>query len=56
MLARGAPKTDKDGKPMRDKKGKIIYEPYKIKVFNTINFQKVCTLILLPISILRKTS
>ena len=40
MLARGAPKTDKDGKPMRDKKGKIIYEPYKIKVFNTINFQK----------------
>ena len=40
MLARGAPKRDKDGKPIRNKKGKIIYEPYKIKVFNTINFQK----------------
>ena len=25
---------------MRNEKGKIIYEPYKIRVFNTINFQK----------------
>lgn len=40
MLARGTPKLDKDGKPVRNKKGKIVYEPYKIKVFNTINFQK----------------
>ena len=25
---------------MRDKQGKIVYEPYHIKVFNTINFKK----------------
>ena len=30
----------KDGKPLRNKKGKIVYEPYQIKVFNTINFKK----------------
>ena len=40
MLQRGSPKTGKDGKPLRDKKGKIIYEPFRIKVFNTINFKK----------------
>ena len=40
MLQRGTPKLDKDGKPVRSEKGKIIYEPYKIRVFNTINFQK----------------
>ena len=40
LLARGAPKLGKDGKPLRNKKGKIIYEPYQIKVFNTINFRK----------------
>ena len=40
LLARGAPKLDKDGKPLRNKQGKIIYEPYQIKVFNTINFKK----------------
>ena len=40
MLQRGAPKLDKDGKPMKDKRGKIIYEPYRIKVLNTINFKK----------------
>lgn len=56
MLERGRPKTatklDKDGKPMKDKKGNLIiepvltkegkqvYEPYKIKVLNTINFKK----------------
>ena len=40
MLQRGRPKTGKDGKPLRDKKGKIIYEPFRIKVFNTINFKK----------------
>lgn len=39
MLARGTPKL-KDGKPVRDAKGRIIYEPYKIKVLNTINFKK----------------
>ena len=36
----GAPKPGKDGKPLRNKKGKIVYEPYQIKVFNTINFKK----------------
>ena len=40
MLQRGAPKLDKDGKPVKDKRGKVIYEPYRIKVLNTINFKK----------------
>ena len=40
MLARGNPKTDENGNVLRDSKGKIIYEPYKIKVLNTINFKK----------------
>ena len=40
MLQRGAPKLGKDGKPMKDKNGKVIYEPYQIKVLNTINFKK----------------
>ena len=40
MLQRGAPKLGKDGKPVRDKRGKVVYEPYRIKVLNTINFKK----------------
>ena len=40
MLQRGAPKLGKDGKPVKDKNGKIVYEPYQIKVLNTINFKK----------------
>ena len=32
MLQRGAPKLGKDGKPMKDKHGKVIYEPYRIKL------------------------
>ena len=40
MLQRGAPKPGKDGKPVKDKNGKIVYEPYQIKVLNTINFKK----------------
>ena len=56
MLAKGTPKTkpklNKNGDPIknkkgetvteivRDKNGKIIYEPYRIKVLNTINFNK----------------
>ena len=40
LLSRGAPKIGKDGKPVRNKKGKIVCEPYRIKVFNTINFKK----------------
>jgi len=56
MLERGVPKMqeklDKNGKPMKnkrgdlvmetakDKNGKTIYQPYRIKVLNTINFAK----------------
>ena len=40
MLRRGAPKLDENGKPVRDRHGRIIYEPYRIKVLNTINFSK----------------
>ena len=40
MLQRGAPKPGKDGKPVKDKNGKIVYEPYQIKVLDTINFKK----------------
>ena len=40
LLSRGTPKLDKDGNPVRGKNGKTVYEPYKIKVFNTINFSK----------------
>ena len=32
--------TDENGKLVRDKNGKVVYEPYKIKVLNTINFKK----------------
>lgn len=39
MLRRGTPKME-DGKPVRDKDGRIVYEPYRIKVLNTINFKK----------------
>ena len=34
MLAKGSPMTDENGKIVRDKEGKVIYEPYKIKVNN----------------------
>jgi type IV secretion system protein VirD4 len=56
LLKRGAPKTEvklgKDGKPLKDrrgnpiteivkdKNGKIVYQPYEIKVLNTIDFSK----------------
>ena len=40
MLLHGAPKLDENGKPGRDGRGKVIYEPYRIKVLNTINFSK----------------
>lgn len=52
MLKRGRPKKDESGKTVyvKDSKGnvvkdkdgnpKILYEPYKIKVFNTIDFDK----------------
>lgn len=40
MLQRGVPKRDKEGNAIRDKRGKIVREPYKIRVFNTINFSK----------------
>lgn len=40
MLERGRPKRDSNGKEQRDSNGNIIYEPYKIKVFNTVDFGK----------------
>ena len=40
LLQRGSPKRGEDGKVLRDAKGRIIREPYRIKVFNTINFKK----------------
>ena len=40
MLLHGGPKRDENGKPVRDRHGRIIYEPYRIKVLNTINFSK----------------
>ena len=40
MLLHGAPKLDENGRPVRDSRGKVIYEPYRIKVLNTINFSK----------------
>ena len=40
MLLHGAPKLDENGKPVRNRRGRIIYEPYRIKVLNTINFSK----------------
>ena len=51
LLSRGTPKLDKDGKPVRGKNGKIVYEPYKIKVFNTINFSKSMHYMLLAVRI-----
>ena len=39
-LLHGAPKLDEKGNPLHDKHGRIVYEPYVIRVFNTLNFQK----------------
>ena len=36
----GAPKLDEKGNPVKDEKGRIVREPYEIRVFNTINFHK----------------
>lgn len=40
MLSRGRPKKDENGNVVKDTEGKVVYEPYKIKVFNTIDFAK----------------
>ena len=40
MLQRGVPRLNKDGKPIKSKDGKVVYEAYRIKIFNTINFKK----------------
>ena len=40
MIAKGPPKKDKNGNIMKDKSGKVVHEPYVIKVLNTINFSK----------------
>ena len=40
MLQKGIPKIDRNNAIVRDSEGKIVYEPYKIKVLNTINFAR----------------
>lgn len=40
LLKRGAPKRDANGKVIKGTDGKPIYQPYVIKVLNTINFSK----------------
>lgn len=40
MLTKGPPKRDKDENVIKDKSGKVVHEPYVIKVLNTINFSK----------------
>ena len=40
MLQRGRPVRDAKGRVQKDSSGKVIYEPYNIKVFNTVDFSK----------------
>ena len=40
MLQKGVPLIDDNGAVVKDKKGKTVYQPYKIKVLNTINFAR----------------
>ena len=40
LLAKGPSKRDKDGNVIKNKTGKVVHEPYVIKVLNTINFSK----------------
>ncbi len=40
MLEKGPPKRDESGRIVKDKNGRVIHEPYDIKVLNTINFSK----------------
>ena len=40
MLQKGIPMVDEDGNIKKDDKGRIIFQPYKIKVLNTINFAR----------------
>ncbi len=39
-LLHGTPKLDEHGQAVRDRNGHVICEPYRIKIFNTINFHK----------------
>ena len=36
----GQVKKDSEGKPMKDKSGRLIHAPYQIRMFNTINFNR----------------
>ena len=40
MLKKGIPLLDDNGAVVKDDKGKTVYQPYKIKVLNTINFAR----------------
>lgn len=39
-LQLGPVKKDSNGKPMKDRDGRLIHEAYQIRVFNTINFSR----------------
>ena len=40
MLQRGVPRKGPDGRILKDADGNISYQPYEIKIFNTINFER----------------
>ena len=40
LLLRGTPKVDPNGKPVTGANGKPVYEPYRIKILNLIEFEK----------------
>ena len=40
LLLRGTPKVDTNGKPVIGADGKPVYEPYRIKILNLIEFEK----------------
>ena len=40
MLQKGVPRKGPDGRILKDADGNISYQPYEIKIFNTINFDR----------------
>ena len=40
MLLAGIPRIDAKGNVVKDNRGSVVTDPYKIKIFNTINFDK----------------
>ena len=56
MLQRGSPKTGKDGKPLRDKKERSSMSHSGLRYSIPSILRKVCIIILLRISIVKKIS